>query len=137
LTVPTTSVSGSNINIGLIGGIIGSVILVLLLLIWIKLYRKPWSINEIYSRMVFLASLSGIGPKPWQTALEFSNQLSLALPGQSPAINGIVQAYVVTKYSDGLSMKVDAALQGSWQELRGVLWKYIFKRPFKRRFIRS
>jgi len=54
--------------------------------------------SEIYAGMCELASHAGLGPKPYQTALEYSRQLIKEFPDQAKAINEIVQAFIEWRF---------------------------------------
>jgi hypothetical protein len=105
------------------GGAVGLMLLVLFIG-WQWINSRPRNSSVLYSRMVFLASLAGLGPKPWQTALEFSRQLSLNMPQYSPEIDGIVQVYVDSCYGSGsLSSRAGEEINQSWRKLSRALLK--------------
>jgi hypothetical protein len=123
-TGDTFPISLDKSYIGLIISVISSLIILLLCLAWLRIYRKPSSSSSIYSRMVLLASIAGLGPKPWQTALEFSAKLSSALPQQAPVVNKVVQGYIVTHYGNKLTDGMeDYEIINSWPKLRNALLK--------------
>jgi transglutaminase-like putative cysteine protease len=107
----------------------------ILLIIWRRFYGRPKDIRSVYEKMVLLASVSGIGPKRWQTTLEFSNELSRVIPEQSSLINEISQAYTLVTYSDRpVEHNQISALITAWPELRKCLFNRVlnFKRVVKR-----
>ena len=111
----------------IIGGV-GGMLLLVLLIGWVWINSRPRYISAFYSRMVFLTWLAGLGPKPWQTALEYSRQLSCSLPGYSAEINGIVRVYVESCYGGGLlSSGSGEALNRSWHKLSRALFKRVLR----------
>jgi transglutaminase-like putative cysteine protease len=108
------------IGVGVIFGII--ILLIITCSIWI--FSRPKSNTSMYSRMVLLASLAGLGPKRWQTALEFSNKLATSIPHNAHGIGRIIQVYVNTRYSDQHPevTSIDY-LEDTWPEIRDTLIK--------------
>jgi hypothetical protein len=99
------------------------------LLIFYILFR--WKIRYhpgLYPSLVFLSKIAGLGPKPWQTPMEFSNQLIARLPDQSKTINRIIENYSFDIYSnDKTVQRIDIDKQ-SWFKLRSSIIKRIFIR---------
>ena len=119
-----------DINPRIAAGVIAGIVFGLLLAAWALLYRRPSTSKSFYQRLVLLASLAGLGPRPWQTALEFSEKLSAALPRQSPAIKRITQIYVNHRYGGKTGgCEEDPALADSWPQLRRALLKKALRIP--------
>jgi hypothetical protein len=101
-------------------------LLVLALTTWFQRSNRPHDKTDLYSRMVLLAGLAGLGPKSRQTELEFSRQLALAMPGQAETINRIAGAHMVARYgreSAGPQMVME--FRKTWPALRLALIKRI------------
>ncbi len=110
--------------ISLSASVIAGIILLLIIIFCIRIYSRPKNSSAVYSRMVFLASVAGLGPKRWQTVLEFSNRLSTALPKNAGNIDTITQAYIVACYSNGTpAISHLDNLKKSWTDLRNALIK--------------
>jgi hypothetical protein len=107
----------------------GGIFLILILAVCLWLFKRPRTAAAVYSRMVSLASLARMGPRPSQTALEFSQQLSLALPRQTATINGIARSYAVYRYSQETPGALSADDWRNWPSLRRALLKRIFQLP--------
>jgi hypothetical protein len=78
--------------------------------------------------MIFLSSLGGSGPKPWQTPLEFSEQLSAALPKQASIIHRIISHYVIVSYGEEKTLSQKDVDRRSWSELKKALIKRIIRK---------
>lgn len=130
ITNPTNSATSAGVNYFVLFGVVMAVVLAssFLLVIWRRFYSQPKNIQTVYARMVLLASIFGIGPKRWQTALEFSGQLSHVLPGQSSLISELSQAYMFITYGDGtIGLNQQNNLISSWPGLRKEMLKRVFK----------
>jgi hypothetical protein len=101
-------------------------IIIALLVLYFWFNRKTRYGPELYTNMIFLATLSGSGPKTWQTSLEFSEQLSSALPAQAPVIGRIISNYTIGCYSSEKTSGQNEVDKKSWLELKKVLIKRIF-----------
>ena len=125
---PLPVAAQSKNHAGLFVGIAAGIVLLALFFIWFRIFKNPGNHPAAYSRLVLLASLAGLGPRPWQTPLEFSHQLTDALPQQAPVINSIVQTYVISRYSPAPpSTPPDTSLAHLWPDLRRALLKRIFR----------
>lgn len=82
-----------------------------------------------YAKICRLSSLSGLGPSPQQTPLEYARSLSRFLPSHSTAISLIIQSYIETKYSSHkfISYSEGEQLNTAWRSLRGSLIRQVFK----------
>jgi len=114
--------------------IIFSLLLVSLIIGCFWLFKPPRNIRVLYSKIVILSSLSGFGPKPWQTVLEFTRKLSRNLPEQAATLQEITNIYLSTLYekektADG-SQSARDKLALSWPALRTALIKSTLR--FKR-----
>jgi transglutaminase-like putative cysteine protease len=88
--------------------IIGIFIVILLLfpvfLFRSSFYRWLWRVDRanaasmVYARMCRLASLVKLGPKPQQTPLEYTAELTSAFPQQARSLDSIVQTYVENRF---------------------------------------
>jgi transglutaminase-like putative cysteine protease len=106
----------------------GYILIVLFLIFGFHFTNRPRNKTAIYARMVFLASLAGLGPKPRQTELEFSRQLSGAMPHQADVITRIVNSYINYRYAREAPEKaMDVEFKKSWPGLRWDLIKRIFR----------
>jgi hypothetical protein len=106
---------------------IGPVIAAGILALYGFVIRKTRYSSNLYSGLLFLSSLGGLGPKPWQTPLEFSVQLSSALPNHASTIQRIVSHYMVISYSsdkNSISPEID---KQSWSKLKKAILKRIFQ----------
>jgi transglutaminase-like putative cysteine protease len=85
--------------------------------------------STVYARMCLLASLIRLGPRPQQTALDYSAKLSAALPRQAEAIDNIAQIYVATQYSRSKTLGASQKyrLQKYWHQIRRALLLRLFR----------
>jgi hypothetical protein len=69
-----------------------------------KFYRWLWGVirsesaSMVYARMCVLASMVRLGPKPHQTPLEYTAELTSKFPLQAEALDIIAQAYVENRF---------------------------------------
>jgi transglutaminase-like putative cysteine protease len=112
--------------IGIPGGIALSA--GLMLMFFLRRYRRMDYAATVYARMQFLARLARVSVKPYQTPLEFSQSLIKVFPGQSGAISEITQAYVESRFSRNKKLTADESesLAGSWRVVAAI----IFNRRF-------
>ena len=67
-------------------------------------YRWLWQVDRsalayrTYTNMCKLASMVKLGPRPYQTPLEFAAALAALFPQEARAVDNIVQAYVETRF---------------------------------------
>ena len=67
-------------------------------------YRWLWHVDRsalayrTYNNMCKLASMVRLGPRPYQTPLEFAAALVAVIPQEAPAVDHIVKAYVETRF---------------------------------------
>lgn len=67
-------------------------------------YRWLWYVDRsapayrTYTNMCKLASMVKLGPRPYQTPLEFAAALAAVFPQEANAVDNIVQAYVETRF---------------------------------------
>jgi transglutaminase-like putative cysteine protease len=110
--------------------IVASILFVVLLAFsfgWFMIYRRPESNSGIYSRMVVLATISGLGPRVSQTVLEYSEQMYEVLPEYVPDIKNIASVYLDVRYGKKpLDSTVRYDLTASWRRLRTALVKHFF-----------
>lgn len=107
---------------------ISSVVFLLFLLGWFLIYRRPGKNSALYTRMVILSSLAGIGPRPWQTSLEFAHQLATFLPEHAPGIDQITSIYLQIRYGkQPLETAPRKDLTEAWKKLRHTLLKRLFR----------
>lgn len=89
--------------------ILGGAILIILLISPIlalrsKFHRWLWrvirseSASMIYARMCVLASMVKLAPRPQQTPLEYTAELTAEFPLQAEALDNIAQAYVENRF---------------------------------------
>jgi hypothetical protein len=109
------------------GGIISGLLLVVFFA-WYLVYRRPGGNSALYSRMVVLASLAGLGPRVSQTPLEYSRRLAADLPAQAQDIGSITEVYVDVRYGKRpLEADPRHDLTEAWQRLRRTLLKRVFR----------
>jgi len=104
-----------------IGGSAGILIFLGLFFGWLLLYRRPRNNALLYSRMVTLATLSGIGPARTQTPFEYAKKLANTIPRHAQDISNITSTYVELRYGnrDGRLPNWDS--KSSWKRLRHTL----------------
>jgi len=108
--------------------LISSAVFLLFFLGWFLIYRRPGKNSALYSRMVILSSLAGIGPRPWQTSLEFAHQLATLLPEHAQGINQITSVYLQIRYGkQPLESAPRKDLTEAWKNLRHTLLKKLFR----------
>lgn len=93
------------ILLAIIGGLI---FLAVALVPWLALrrsfYRWLWHVDRdnlaatAYARMAALAGMAGIGPKPYQTPLEFAAALGTAFPQEAADAGRVAQAYADSRF---------------------------------------
>lgn len=123
--IPTSAPSENGINLFIFIG--PALIAGLLFLFWLFSRKTRYGPN-LYSPMIFLSSLGGSGPKPWQTPLEFSEQLSAALPKQASIIHRIISHYVIVSYGGEKTLSQKDVDRRSWSELKKALIKRIIRK---------
>jgi transglutaminase-like putative cysteine protease len=107
---------------------VSAVVFLVFFLGWFLVYRRPGRNSALYSRMVILSSLAGIGPRPWQTSLEFAHQLASLLPEHAPGINEITSVYLQIRYGkQPLESAPRKDLTEAWKNLRHTLLKRLFR----------
>lgn len=128
-SILTSSASTNSGNYtGLVIFTIGYALCILFIVEIVRITNRKKNTSAIYSRMVLLSSLAGLGPKPWQTALEFSKQLSMALPRQASIIDNITQKYLTTRYGRGATLiSTEDKFKNTWPALRWALTKRIMR----------
>jgi transglutaminase-like putative cysteine protease len=108
------------------GGII--VLLTALLLFFLRHYRRMDYASTIYARLQFLSRLARMAPRPFQTPLEFGEELIVAFPEHREAITEITRSYMDSRY--GQNKKFSTAeiksLASSWRSVVGI----VFSRRF-------
>jgi transglutaminase-like putative cysteine protease len=128
-TVTKTTVTNTSYHLFLFFG--GYILIAAFLIFWFNRSVKPRNKTAVYSRMVLLASLAGLGPGPRQTELEFSRQLAQALPRQADVIMGITRTYILHHYSrTAPAAPMEVEFKKTWPGLRTALIKRIFRLPF-------
>ncbi|MBN1190750.1 MAG: transglutaminase domain-containing protein [Dehalococcoidales bacterium] len=97
--------------------------------------NRPRNKTAMYSRMVRLASMAGLGPGARQTELEFSGQLAKTLPQHADVVKGITRSYILYRYSrQAPSDPMEVEFKKTWPGLRNTLIKRIFRPYFHLRF---
>jgi hypothetical protein len=67
-------------------------------------YRWLWHVDRsalayrTYTNMCKLAAMVKLGPRPYQTPLEFAAALAAVFPQEATAVDNIVKAYVETRF---------------------------------------
>lgn len=67
-------------------------------------YRRLWSVirtdnaSRVYDKMCALATMVKLGPKPQQTPLEYTTELSSRFPSQASDIDDIARTYVENRF---------------------------------------
>jgi transglutaminase-like putative cysteine protease len=128
-TVTKNAQNNSSLNLLLF--LIGYGVIVLFLLFFFHSAERPRNKTALYSRMVLLASLAGLGPGTRQTELEFSRRLARALPGKADVINGITRSYLLYHYArEAPALPMEVEFKKTWPGLRIALVKRIFRPLF-------
>ena len=86
--------------------VVAVVILLLIPVLFIRsaFYRWLWSVirvdsaSLVYSKLCALGSLAKIGPRPQQTPLEYTAELTSEFPPQAEALNKVMQTYVEKRF---------------------------------------
>jgi transglutaminase-like putative cysteine protease len=88
---------------------------------WGRLSGLPLPV-QFYAKMQRLAALSGLGPRPSQTPLEYAAFLSQSLPWQAAEVRAVTDSYVLAEYGDYLLPleQVEGVAQ-VWKRLRRAL----------------
>jgi hypothetical protein len=123
----SSTASDSHINPFLV---IGSAFIAGLLVLYFLLRRKTRYGPDLYSPLIFLSSLCGLGPRLGQTSLEFAEQLASAIPGQASIIKKIINGYVASCYGSeetSSQLYIDKHL---WDMLRKTLTRRIIHRGY-------
>ncbi len=123
--IPASTPPESSINLFIF---IGPVLIVGLFVLYWIFNRKTRYGPNLYSPVIFLSSLGGLGPKSWQTPLEFSEQLSAALPKQASIIQRIISHYVIVSYGGGKTTGQKDVDRQSWSELKKALIRGIIRK---------
>jgi transglutaminase-like putative cysteine protease len=106
-------------------------------IIWLGWRRLLGQVSDpriVYSRIGYLAELSGAGPKENLTPQEYGRRLASAVPGISAALDKIVSAYVRVSYSrHDLSREDRSNVARAWPQVRNHLLRRALQSaiPFK------
>jgi len=103
-------------------------IIVALVIFLFDISSKPKNRNSVYSRMLFLTALAGLGVKRSQTVMEFSEKLRRSFPHQSEEIDQITSTYLAWRYSrqEPSPSEYEKMLK-RWPALRWAIIKRIFR----------
>jgi transglutaminase-like putative cysteine protease len=110
-------------------GLVGSGVLVAGLAA-LFLWRRPRNVGPAtlaFGRLLAVARLANLGPRPSATPHEFVRTLGDHMPGQSQPLGQIATAYTRERYSGGQHVKRDA-IEGAWRALRLPLVGTLFSR---------
>jgi transglutaminase-like putative cysteine protease len=96
---------------------------------WRRLLGEVSEPRVAYSRIGYLASLSGLGPRKNLTPQEYGRKLAAAVPRMTAAMNQIVQSYVRASYSNhDLSGEDRANTRKAWPQVRNHLLRHALRR---------
>ena len=118
------------VNGATILGVVGAVAALTLLAVW---YRGWWSLrrlglaDEMYAKMLRLATLLGFPQRAHQTAYEYAAALGRQVPGHASDVDAIAQAYVRRRYRGrGVPLSDLRDAEEAWKRLRWALLARLF-----------
>jgi transglutaminase-like putative cysteine protease len=119
--VPVQSNFRLYLTVGIILGLI--LALVALAIVLVRHYRRMDYASTIYARLLFVARLARLSPKPYQTPLEFGRSLIGTFPEHREAISDITQAYMDSRYSQNKKFTTSELedLSDSWRSVIKIL----------------
>jgi hypothetical protein len=115
------------------GGLGGFLFLLALSFVAWYWYRRVFVLlsgpEQAYDRMWRLAALSGLGPLPWQTPLEYSRALGRAMPVLGEDVSLIARAYARETYGHRPSPAGEwSSVVEAWGRVRRTLLRRLVRR---------
>jgi transglutaminase-like putative cysteine protease len=103
---------------------------------WRRLLGHVLEPRVAYSRIGYLAALSGIGPRESLTPQEYGRRLAAAVPETAAALDRIVHAYMRISYSrHNLSNEDRSSIARAWPQVRNHLLRRALYRAFPVKFL--
>jgi hypothetical protein len=102
---------------------------------WRRLLGQVSEPQVAYSRIGYLAALSGLGPRENLTPQEYARKLAGVVPEMAAALNQIIYTYVRASYSNhDLSGEDRSNIARAWPQVRNHLLRRALHRALLLKF---
>ena len=105
---------------------------------WRRLLGQVAEPQVAYTRIGYLAALSGLGPRKNLTPQEYGHELAAAVPRMAAALNQIVYTYVRASYSNhDVSGEDRSNIAKAWPRVRNQLLRHALRSAVSLRFLKN
>jgi transglutaminase-like putative cysteine protease len=134
---PGSEETGSPRNIRLLGVSLGLAVFgAIMWLGWRRLMGQVSEPGVAYSRIGYLAALSGLGPRENLTPQEYAGRLARMVPEMAAALGQIVHTYVRVSYSrHNLNAEDRSDIARAWPQVRNHLLRHALHNALRLKFL--